>query len=732
MALLRLEEAIDLGLIPMSAAGRFPPLARSQLFGSPMQLRFPRFSRPGTGPLERGVGRFGLQHMGPAISPVRFGLGPLMAGLGLSPSQSAMLAPGAVPVGRAAARGGGAEADLRTLLGRGDVETIRQLVAQGAVDPRLVPPGILAVAGGGGPGRRVAPAAGGDGGPSEVAQAISATRQALAASKFLEPILRAPTGSFARDPGSEAAFQAQRRGEREPFTATGIEAGALGPFVLSPEVVSGASGGMAVPAGFDPSQAVPFEVSPEILSGASGGAGALGAGLGPATYGAQIAAEGGAQGLRTLGATGAGAAESGGLTSGLGQLIGPALSAAQIGMSASQGDPVGAGAGALNLGLGLAGLGYLAPAVAALAGAFKTSVLRSPPESHAAREFKEVGEAIQNAMSGGQISFAMSPTELYDTVVAGGSGSTGGQRRTATIVSFEGLPGVVGRGEGNISEEGFRRALRESPEHLRVSMQAGVNPRFLAGTNESIRRAILRQGMLLDAAEDYPSVRQSMESRLAEEQNRAGAARLAHIERFRGGQTLDEYGNVQYAAPIEAYRPETLPPSPPIPQDIPPEIGSLLSSLPPVAWTPRPPSPTQSPADTGIIPPDFAAGAPGVGHGGGLVPVTGVYRLQQGEVVLPSPTRPAEAGGNWYLPTDDGPLRRAPKNPDPARYWRVAQGRAEAQEAVRSGDPAELPILAPPGVLALGPRKRAASLEFLRRAQHENPAGTLSDVLAMS
>ena len=97
MALIRLEEAIDLGLVPPEAMKHFPAVGRSRLFGSPLTLNLRQF-RPGTGPLERGLGR-GFEPRGPGIAGVRFGLGPLRQGLGLSPSRSAVTAPSVVPGG---------------------------------------------------------------------------------------------------------------------------------------------------------------------------------------------------------------------------------------------------------------------------------------------------------------------------------------------------------------------------------------------------------------------------------------------------------------------------------------------------------------------------------------------------------------------------------------------------------------------------------------------------------
>ena len=122
-------------------------------------------------------------------------------------------------------------------------------------------------------------------------------------------------------------------------------------------------------------------------------------------------------------------------------------------------------------------------------------------------------------------------------------------------------------------------------------------------------------------------------------------------------------------------------------------------------------------------------------HRGGVVPRAGAYHLQAGEVVVPAGggrTVEMTKDGNLYVPVDGGAPERAKKNPDPARYWRVAMSSQEAQEALQGGDPAETPILANPSVMLAGPRKRAAGLEFLRRAQHQNPAGTLMDALGVA
>lgn len=219
MALIRLEEAIDLGLVPQSAMSRFPAVGRSQLFGSPLQLSFGslRGYRPGGGPLERGVrfpSRFG-------IAPVRFGLGPLMAGLGLSPAASAVGAPGAVPVGR-------------TPMGRRRTEEEQALIEEmmrrsGALPtarPTTIPSTqqdaqVAQV-------RALAEQMRNRGtGPDQV---LGEVQRALNFAKSIadpatlagQIVMEAFSGQPSVSLGSDVALQAQRAGERGPFGATSV------------------------------------------------------------------------------------------------------------------------------------------------------------------------------------------------------------------------------------------------------------------------------------------------------------------------------------------------------------------------------------------------------------------------------------------------------------------------------------------------------------------------------
>ena len=111
----------------MSAMSRFPAVGRSRLFGSPLTLGGFRPFFPGTGPLQRDAG---FNRAG--IAPLRFGLGPLSLGLGLSPGTSAVTAPGAVPTGRAAPR--------RRLTPEEEAAVLESLRRSGALPTAAAPP----------------------------------------------------------------------------------------------------------------------------------------------------------------------------------------------------------------------------------------------------------------------------------------------------------------------------------------------------------------------------------------------------------------------------------------------------------------------------------------------------------------------------------------------------------------------------------------------------------------
>ena len=737
MSLIRLEEAIDLGLVPASAAGRFPPLARSRLFGSPLQLRFSRFSRPGAGPLERGVGRFGLQHMGPAISPLRFGLGPMMAGLGLSPGQSAVTAPGAVPVGRAAARGRGGLPDVQTLLGRGDIETVRRLVEEGRLDPRSVPPGILSAGGGQAvrPGTATRQAVEAPSGAREIAQA----KQALGVSKEALRVLQAAQGGPTEfvappliDPAtglpSEAAFGAQVAAEGGaqglrtvgvPFQEDIATLTALGWTPADIEAVGGVeaaieASAMALEAGAVPPDAAPTgnQGGPGFGRLAGGALSLAGAGL----TAAQLAQGGGGTDVQKgLAAAQAGTQAASGVAQLTGSTLGgvaPALPyvGAALGIGTTlAGDrppqeklldtaayaaaPFTFGITALlptlihSLGIEKELIGALEtidPAFKAFGGLFKEDV------PHAVREGRELARhAGQTQGFMGEIAGARDFDALYKSLLAHQTGYVGGTAPQATDVGFQASefgPGwsYLGLYGGGPDLASNRKILEELGQHVPTAEEFFQRVRQDPESLHAGVQAGVSQGMLTP-------LNASIENVLR--------AKVRQLDAFGG----------------------TMPPTEP-------ETGP-----PPSSATPAPPPGVASPTPEEPFIPS--------GRHGGLVTRTGLYRLHEGEKVIPTgaskpPNRllgdNSEEGLFTYVPSDGGAPKRASKNPDAARFWRVAQSTAEAQEALRSGDPGELPIFAHPGVLSLGPRKRAASLEFLRRAQHENPAGTLSDVLALA
>src|SRR3990167_2361001 len=260
------------------------------------------------------------------------------------------------------------------------------------------------------------------------------------------------------------------------------------------------------------------------------------------------------------------------------------------GFLGGQNDPrqyASAAGGLAGAGLGTAALaGALAPAMASGIGAFiapavgalQTSVFRGPDEPHAAREAKEVREAGEvGGGLGTQLSFAMSPSEMYQMLTDAGSGATSYSRKNPILID------VGGQRMADLGEAGFFSAISQNPNALNVSLQAGVNPGYLTDINEGIRRAILRQTALLGAREQYPSLGTALEGRLGEERHRAGAARLAHIEKFRGGHMLDEYGNIQYGAPTRAERPWDMP-ALAAPSGLPPVLAALFGELGPIAW----------------------------------------------------------------------------------------------------------------------------------------------------
>lgn len=836
MALIPITEAAKLGLLPREFEEFFPGIARSSLFGSPLTLNLRQF-RPGAGPLERGVGRFGFQHGVPGVAGVRFGLGPLLQGLGLSPGPSAVTAPGVVPGGRARAGAGGAPS-AGTLAGRAqpqDIEAIRRLLETGQLDPRTLPPGLMAALLGGAAPRPTAtrtavPLPPRAAGPSGIAQPLAQTRQALTTASAAEQLVRAiqgiPPGSFERPPGIEAAFQAQRAGERA-------------------EIPSGIGPGFGIPPPIDPLTGLPTE----------------------SAFGAQIAAEGGAQGLRTIGVP-QGVPESaipadvtagieagvipptegGGLTlPSAGQTLGGLLTALQLAQAGQQLAAGQTGSGAIQAARGVlqaAKMLDLLPAAAAGAIPVANIALgglslglqgsKEPTHSFQIREAQERQGVLGGALAGLGSQEATMANMVFPGAglvlgpVVGALRNLGvfGQHRTlsqklrAELLEAgrigDTLRGPIGAyGQAQNLEDFFnvgghvgyltqpaefvRRALTDPNSIMAASSPGGswgdvsamgVRTGLLGSSIQAtVQSAIQNARRLAEQPEalaqlaraEYTAQRRALESQATEADRavREQYASIFDIPREQYGQPpgaghlsapspeaylegispasgirgqIEALGRQFAADPysvlppdFQALRPphaaEIVPPSSAAPvsggEDIgfesPEQIGfegPLPGILPSPADLPSWPGTANLPSGQR----GRATGPPSLARGG-VVPSGGIYRLEAGEMVVPADggrVIETRKDGNLYVPVDGGPPERAKKNPDPQRFWRVVMSSQEAQDAIRSGDPAETPILANLGTMLMGPQKRTASLEFLRRAQHQNPAGTLGDALSVA
>ena len=571
MALIPYAEAQELGLVPrkteedleayFAQQGRYPagfPRARG---GAGPFWRIPGLTGRGIQPTPWGGGRAGIQSL-------RFGLGPLMMGLGLSAPPS-----GSVPVGRAAARGRGDLPDVQTLLGRGDVQTIRRLIEEGLLDPRAVPPGVATGMTPPGAARPRAAAPSPPEAPAfaqmiaQAKQALAAAKQAVSLGRLIEAVGGLPPGSFERSLEIEEAFQAQRQGERTAAAPAGV------------------------PPPVDPLTGLPTE----------------------SAFGAQIGAEGGAQGLRTvgipevptalLGEIGAGGAppsdifdpdfiggmqdapvsadllppETGSVLGGVLPILGAGLSAAQLaqgggsdlqkGLSAAQAATQAASGVATLTGSSLGGAAPVLPYIGAALGIGQTIAGNDPdivkaldaaayagapftlgltallPEiarvtglkkllgagelSHAQREGLELSRAmIQAGSFAGRIGQAHSWETLYDELKDQQTGYVGGTRPLAVQVGFEGAPylGLYGMPTGTEwKPDQFFKAVLERPQDLQVGIQAGVRPDMLGGGNDALKRAIINQARLLTNPGAQAELQRRAEARLAEQQDRTWA-----------------------------------------------------------------------------------------------------------------------------------------------------------------------------------------------------------------
>lgn len=754
MSLISLEEAAKLGLLGDEWMNLFPAVGRSQLFGSPLALTFGQ-NRTRMGPLERGVGAFGLQHGGSAIQPPRFGLGPLMQGLGLSPSPSAVTAPGAVPVGRAAARSQSV-ANAATLVARGnpqDIALLARMEEQG-----LLPPGTFAalLRQGALPanaaillpaGRREQE------GPSEAAEVLGTAKRVLgvageakkfsegegtarAITDFLGITESVPTGSFARSPEVEAAFQAYRKGERADVTGGAAVGGTAAPLALSTEIISGVSGGAAPPAGFALEGAQPFQISPEIVSGASGGGAVAGAGASAAP---SLAATNEAARQAIL----SGTTGQAGSLAGAAPLLPLAFAAPAIGMAGSDQErqaaattaaltaagsifgPVGAGVGALA-GMALPLLGKLSP--------------HRSPQAKLRAELLEAGRAGDIGRGAGStLTQATSFEDFFD--------------RLPSLVGSTGV-GIGGRaGDPLASPAQFFYNVATNPSSLQVDVAAGVRKPLLGASLTKMGTDIYQT---LTRLADQPGALDSLaRAEYRAKQRAVTNAAQAEIEALRGEYFRPESmsylggegggGMSPAIADTAGFEAATAP----IRQRLQGQLTEIerqmaadpYAVLPPALRPPSPPPSGPSPSAAAPPPPAAAESEGSLTpteplaslRAGGPIPRTGLYRLHAGETVVPAEPRGEDPNApkapHWYLPLKPGQPIQAKKNPDPRAYWRLAMSPEDATAAIQSGDPAELPILAPSMVLALPPRKRAAAAEFLRRRQYENPDGTLLDVV---
>lgn len=361
MARIRLEEALDLGLIPQDQIAalmeRFPAVGRSQVFGSPLFITPSRT----VGPLQRNLFGFG-PYAGLQIP--RFGLGPLLQGMGLSPPPSAVTSPGMVPVGAAARR--------REELTPEELLALYAQMGQAGALPRptLLPQGPQFPL----PARitqQIQEAAGPGG--EDVAQALSIARTALGISKvvmddstllsqIVGPLLPPPElGGGRATPEVEQAFQAQRAGERGtpviPLAAENAARLAQGALPFTEAFTDPRFPGLEFPT-TGPIEGVPttgleaVETTPEVTPTETGGGGLAGAGslLGLAQGGVALAQGDVRGGVSNIAQSAPGAIQTAGevlFPAAAGQFVAPGATFGVEGASTALGTGAGAGLGEL-------------------------------------------------------------------------------------------------------------------------------------------------------------------------------------------------------------------------------------------------------------------------------------------------------------------------------------------------------------------------------------------------
>ena len=771
MARIRLEEALALGLIPpdqvSALMARYPAVGRSQTFGSPLFIR----PSSGSGALQRNLFSFGSS--GGGQTP-RFGLGALLQGLGLSPAPSAVTSPGQVPVGAASRR-------REDLTPEQQMEVYRQMeragalprptaaptiVPQAATRSAQVPPQVA---------QQIRQAAGPE---QDVQQALSAARKALGITKDVmddQSLLRQVVDPML---GIERAFPTP-----SPALAAEVEMGGAPPSdIFNPNLIGGGGagafrpftpnvgqtaleGGAVAPPGFDPATATPFEISPEVLSGVSGGA-EVAAGVGAGV-------NAGADLGMGIGATLPAAGEV------AGQSIAPWLSGA--------GAALGLGTGIFNLVQGnlrsgipstvgtLTSLALASnPATAGfawipgvLAGASGMGSLFGPEDQaiNQAREHQSIlkgfGIAFPQRLEGAKALQMLSPTATPDELLqasdairtgllaSGGISqfvSTGGGREKnipGVDTSFYDRPIEVGghslpvgtvlmlqnvanairvqdalfkRGSPLGSpNRGYDRPLLTPHELAAISPHAGVDTSLVVGGNQLITSQTPGGGEESTVFQPSPHA-QRVESIL-----QPGATEEQLTAFFR--ELNPNFDQTPLAAILQA--------TPQVPGQT-----SPAALPPPPGVSPAPPAgqaPTMSQEETT----GAALSRPPSMQTGGLVPRTGTYTLHQGEMVLPTgqmgqdvtPSEPAQEM-YAYLAVDSGGVKWAKKNPDADKYWRLAFTPQEARAALLDGDQAEIPVVVPRSVTHLPGRRMVAAVEAARQAQHQDPVRTLWDFLS--
>ena len=790
MALIRLEEAIDLGLVPLSAANRFPALARTPLFGSPLRLgAFPTL-RPGASPLERQVG---FQYGRAGIAPPRFGLGPLAMRLGLSPLPSAVGTPGVVPVAaRQAARRPRTQEEELAILG--------QLAAAGAL-PGLLPPfaaqrraavadPVQQVAARlGVPTQRVAQlqrqiVAAQDAGMNE-RQILDMARRGIGLSRdvlndqsllrqVIDPLLQSAPPA-APGPTTEAAFGAQRAGERAPFGAPSIVPEGL--TVDQVQTLEGVLGPLsAQEAGLltDQDIAALAGLADSISSG-----GALPTALEAVGTGASVPGgvpEGGGPGILASVAPWVNAAAAlgtvGGGVAGIVQSLfgeGPA--------------PRRAVQGTFGAGQVAQGLGGLVPKETFLSGLEGGATLGGTAAGAAAAQAANVGAAGAGGAASGFGSLAGEAAELAATTPAAagalsgaaptlsaGLGATGtalavmdaigllmdlaGQNRggPATLSGglIQGLIGggskgpffdIFGGGKGSIPSSVVSTAHGQKAAGKFVTALAGA--KTFADLQRTITTEFAPNAEFQIGSYGTPGYIGSWPPGPGNPERRAFLNALTELNTTGTPEQWQNFAkNLWVQGPGQT---GAVPPNPEFTQALQGIFRAGLAQQDP--WkSPEVQALTQGwrQAETDYqeqlkasAQQDYQAPEPTAGffsvHTGGIIPRTGLYQLQEGELVIPATKNKDgvfEARlEHKYLPLSGGPPREAKSNPDPAKYWRLAFSAAEAKQALAEGDPGEMPIVLGPQALQFGPRRLVAAAEAARRIQHANPESTFGDFL---